>query len=131
MEKEDIKLVFVYNANSGIINAAKDALIKWVKPSQYECNLCMISYGNFSMKKDWKRFLENLKVNVEILHKDELIEKYSPEIQKFPCAYIINNNKHDDEHLEIFISQEEMNSYSSVDELMDSVESKLSNLPFL
>ena len=51
------KLVFVYNADSGAISLVKDFWKKILRPSSYECNLCMQTFGAFSMKKDWKKIL--------------------------------------------------------------------------
>ena len=50
-------LLFVYNADSGKLNALKDAIHKVVKPSTYPCSLCTVTYGNLGMKRTWKTFI--------------------------------------------------------------------------
>ncbi|WP_232221892.1 hypothetical protein [Methanococcoides burtonii] len=45
-------LIFVYNADSGLINEMKDYVHKIVSPSTYECNLCAITYGNTGIKNE-------------------------------------------------------------------------------
>ena len=81
-------LVFVYNADSGAINLVKDFWKKMVKPSSYECNLCMQTFGTFDVKKDWKKFINSIEIDSEFLHKDEFEEKYGILDAKFPSAYL-------------------------------------------
>ena len=127
---EKKKLVFIYNADSGAVNAVKDWWHKLLKPSTYSCNLCVQTFGAFGMKKDWKKFINDLDVPVEfikkdkfsfeILHRDEFKEKYDMPDAKFPSAYINSNSQ-----LKLFISREEMNSVKSLNELMELVNQKL------
>jgi hypothetical protein len=48
------KLIFVYNADSGILNAIKDLIHKNVSPETYPCSLCAVTYDNLGMKREWK-----------------------------------------------------------------------------
>ncbi|MDQ6788485.1 MAG: hypothetical protein M3033_16905 [Acidobacteriota bacterium] len=70
-EDEKTKLVFVYNADSGVFNLLADAAHKIFSPQTYACNLCAITHGNFGMRREWKMFLETLKNSLEFLHADE------------------------------------------------------------
>jgi len=116
-------LVFIFNADSGAINSVKDFFHKMVKPSTYECNLCAVTFGNFGMKKEWAEYISDLEdeVNIEFLHRDEF-EKYYPEVNdaKYPSTYIEQPYG-----LELFISQEEMNSVESVEKLKELVNKRL------
>ncbi len=116
--EKTLKLIFVYNAESGILNTIVDMAHKIVRPSTYPCNLCAVTFGNLGMKMAWKRFVNSLDVDVEFLHKDEFKEKYRRD-GKFPSAYIEEND------LQIFISQTEMNAVKNLHELMDLVKDKL------
>ena len=49
-----------------------DSLHKATSPETYDCNLCAITHGFFSTKKQWSKFLETVDVDVEFLHRDEL-----------------------------------------------------------
>lgn len=120
------KLIFIYNADSGVINLVKDFWKKTLRPSSYECNLCMQTFGAFSMKKDWKSFINNLKVYTEFLHRDEFEEKYGIKDAKYPTAYIYEN-----ENLRLLISDDEMNSVKSLDEMEVLVLSKINNLSYI
>jgi len=127
---EEKKLIFIYNADSGTVNAIKDWWHKLLKPSTYSCNLCVQTFSAFGMKKDWKTFINKLNVPVEflkkdkfsleILHRDEFKEKYDMPDAKFPSAYIYSDSK-----LKLFISQDEMNRVTSLDELMELVNQKI------
>jgi len=117
------KLVFVYNADSGIINLAKDFWKKILQPSKYECNLCFQTFGAFSMKKDWKEFIDNLEIKAEFLHRDEFKEKYDLKDAKYPSAYLNENDK-----LTLLISKSEMDSIKNLDEMEALVLSKVKTL---
>ncbi len=114
------KLVFVYNADSGITNVMKDFFHRFVSPATYPCNLCAVTYGNFGMKGSWKSFVESLEVPVAFLHKDEFSEEYAIQSAELPSAFIEEEGK-----LEYFITAEEMNAVVSVDELKTLVRRKL------
>ena len=72
------RLVFVYNADSGLLNAAKDIWHRVTSPSTYPCALCKLTYGTIGMDRRWRQFVESLDVPVEFLHRDELTAR--PEI---------------------------------------------------
>ncbi|HVE56327.1 MAG TPA: hypothetical protein VNB22_05820 [Pyrinomonadaceae bacterium] len=71
------KLIFVYNADSGIFNLLTDIAHKTLSPQTYACNLCAITHSNFGMKKEWKEYLAILDEELEFLHADEFKRKYS------------------------------------------------------
>ncbi len=119
------KLVFVYNAYSGVINLVKDFWKKIVKPSSYECNLCMQTFGMFRMKKDWKSFITNLDINAEFLHRDEFEKEYKIKDAKYPSAYIYDNKT-----LSLIISDGEMNSIKNLEEMKALVLSKVNKLSY-
>lgn len=132
-EDADVKLIFIFNADSGGKWAGfKDSLKKTFKKSSYECNLCKVTYGFFGMKKEWKNFVDDIdtpveymkkdKFKFEFLHRDEFEEKYKDKVKKakFPCAYIERNGG-----LELFISKKEMNSVEEIPELKELVNKKL------
>jgi len=128
------KLIFVYNADAGgVFTALKDTLHKTFRKSTYQCNLCQVTFGAFGMKKDWKNYVNNLDVPVEFkkkdkfqfefLHRDEFAQQFNVKDAKFPSAYLL-----DESGLKLFISQDEMNSVQTIDELKDLVDKKLEKL---
>ena len=116
---EGKSLLFVYNADSGLFSELKDYVHKMVAPESYGCNLCRITFGATGMKEEWKHFIENLDIDVEFLHIDE-IKKLHPEIRAaFPAAFI-----RQDGDLSLLISDTEINRCSDLDELMELVQKK-------
>ena len=119
MEKID-KIVFVYNANSGLFSSLKDTVHKTVSPETYECNLCQITFGAFNMKDEWKEFIETLSYKTEFLHKDEFDKKYGKTKYAFPNAFIIKEG-----NLKLLITKEEINSAKSIKDLKGLVNKKI------
>lgn len=117
---EEVKLIFVYNADGGLINGMKDYFYKIFSPSTYDCNLCGISFGLGGMKKGWKKYIEGLPILVEFLHRDEFNKEYPNTQKEFPSAWVKRNNE-----LEILISGEEMNIPKTLEELMSLTNKKL------
>ncbi len=113
-------LLFVYNADSGKLNALKDAIHKVVKPSTYPCSLCAVTYGSLGMKKEWKTFVNGLDIPVEFLHRDEFCAKYECSNVTYPVAFVMNNGKRTE-----FISTEEMNATNTLEDLVNLVNTKL------
>ena len=37
--------VFVYNADSGLLNTVRDIWVRVARPADYECALCLLTYG--------------------------------------------------------------------------------------
>jgi hypothetical protein len=75
------------------------------------------------MKNEWERFIKNLDINVEFLHKDEFNERFQEKDVKFPIAFIAKDKK-----LKLFISQNEINKCKTLNELMELVEGKIKTI---
>jgi hypothetical protein len=57
-----------------LLNAAVDMVRKIVAPGSYPCALCSLTYGPFTMRNEWRRFLDRLGLPVLALYRDELRE---------------------------------------------------------
>ena len=112
-------LIFVYNADSGLMNTLLDIGHKIVAPQTYACNLCAITHSTFSMRDEWKRFVDDLKIPIEFLHRDELSKQYGIHDAALPAVF-----RETDKGLEVWISREEINRCRSLDELKRLVEQK-------
>ena len=115
------QLVFVYNAGSGLFESLTDFAHKILSPSTYDCKLCALTYGNFSMKQEWKSFIESLPVSTVFLHKDEFEKKYR-EQDLLPAVFLEKNG-----NLQPLISKKEIEACTSLEELMDLVERKINH----
>ena len=112
-------LIFVYNADSGLVNTLLDIGHKLVSPKTYACNLCAITHSTFSMRDEWKHFVDELKQPIEFLHRDELARLYGIHGVALPAVF-----RKTDGGLEMWISHEEINRCHSLDDLKRLVEQK-------
>ena len=110
-----MKLIFIYNADSGLMNTLIDIGHKAISPQTYECNLCGLTFGLVSEHKQWKKFREKSNIEMEFLHRDEFEQKYA---QKFEYPVILKEDK----NLSVVISQAELNKIKTLDELISQVE---------
>lgn len=108
------KLIFVYNADSGVFNLLTDIAHKMFSPESYSCNLCALTHNNFGMKKQWKKFLESLNAEMEFLHADEFKEKYNVQEIALPAVF----KKDDKNNLEIKIDASTINNCKSIEDLV-------------
>jgi hypothetical protein len=111
MTNESPKLIFVYNADSGVFNLLSDAAHKIFSPQTYACNLCAITHSNFGMRKEWKDFLQTLENPLEFLHADEFKRKYNFNI-KLPAIFTQKNGI-----LALKIDAEKINQCQSINDL--------------
>ena len=65
-------LIFVYNADGGLLNALRDMVHKIASPATYPCSLCTLTYGPFAMRRDWRAFLGTLNCAKLFLYRDEV-----------------------------------------------------------
>lgn len=110
----DMKLIFVYNADSGLLNKLMDIGHKIIEPETYTCNLCNLTFGNFKENQKWKEFRENTAIEMEFLHRDEFETKYK---MKLDCPVILKGS----ESPTIAISKEKLEKLTSLDDLIAAV----------
>ncbi|MEZ5055444.1 MAG: hypothetical protein R2879_00255 [Saprospiraceae bacterium] len=95
-------LIFVYNADSGAWNGYMDMLHKIISPKTYPCHLCDITYGIFSIRKEWKEFIEQQSIPMRFLHKDEWENEFQSN-ESLPAIFIEKNGK-----VEVWIDEQTM-----------------------
>ena len=110
MSQSKTKLVFVYNADSGLFNTVTDIAHKIISPKTYSCNLCALTHGYFSIRDSWVKFLQQLDVECEFLHRDELFNKYAIENSELPVIY-----ENTDGELKVWITKEKIEQFNSID----------------
>ncbi|MDJ0571349.1 MAG: GTPase [Pleurocapsa sp. MO_192.B19] len=113
-----MKLIFVYNADSGWMNTLIDIGHKAISPQTYECNLCGLTFGLVSEHKQWKKFREASNTEMEFLHRDEFEQKYN---QKFNYPVILK----EDNEISVMIDKAELNEIQTLDQLISQVEGLL------
>ena len=113
------ELIFVYNANSDVFSTVTDFAHKLLSPSTYNCNLCALTYGNFTVKQQWKFFIEGLAIKTAFLHKDEFEKQYKIQ-PALPAVFMKAGGA-----IKEIISQEQIKSCRSLEELQNLVTHKL------
>lgn len=114
------EMILVYNAYAGIYPGIVDFVHKEMFPKSYPCNLCYLTFGTFSMKPEWKEFLESLPYKKTELHKDKFKRRYLPEDLPLPVILISNGKT-----VEILISAEEINQRKTLQQLKELVQLKI------
>ncbi len=109
-----MKLIFVYNADSGMINTVKDIGHKLLSPQTYDCFLCSLTHGTFRENPEWREFCKGCSAEMVFLHRDEFEANYN-ESMEYPVVLKENGS------LEVAISKDQLASYASLDNLMAAV----------
>ncbi len=117
------QLVFVYNANSGLLNLGKDVLHKLVSPTTYPCKLCDLTYGVMSEKREWVACRKRLPLKQLYLHKDEFQERYGSRSERLPAVFFENAGQ-----LEVLIGAKEMDRMDSLNEFIRVLEQRIQDL---
>jgi hypothetical protein len=79
------RLIFVFSAGSGAINAFLDSTKKLLKIKG--CTLCAITHGLAGEKSEWRECKEELGVPIDYVHKNEISGELARVIgDKLPCV---------------------------------------------
>ena len=114
------EIILVYNAWGGIYPGLVDFINKEFFPASYPCNLCYQTFGTFSMKKEWKHYLEGLPYKKRELHKDNFQRLYKPENLALPVILVTDGS-----NVQVLASAEELNQQRSLEALIEVVNYKL------
>ncbi|MDJ0979188.1 MAG: hypothetical protein QNI87_11735 [Erythrobacter sp.] len=124
------RLICVYNADTGLIEALKHAVHKAVRPETYPCSLCALTYGAVSMRGDWKRFWRSLDADVDFYHRDDFTRDFpalgTGGARQVALPVILVSEA--GEEPRVAVSSEELDAMADVDELMARVGERLSHL---
>ena len=117
-----MKLIFVYNADSGLMNTLIDIGHKAISPTTYQCRLCDLTFGLVGEHKQWKKFREESNTEMEFLHRDEFEQQYAQKFEREGCRGSVGISNHavdypvillEDNELTVMISQTELNEIST------------------
>ncbi len=108
-----MKLLFIYNANSGKLNALFDAGHKLFSPSTYQCSLCVLTYDTFTENSIWKTFRKESNLTMEFYHKDEFETKFPSVNMIYPAILKLEGNQ-----LTTVLNKDVLNTVSTVEELI-------------
>lgn len=116
------KLIFVYNADSGLRNLIIDGAHKILSPRTYDCKLCEITFDAFSENKVWKRFRTEVDLEMEFLHKDEFKKRYASKFgHKFTYPIVLSESLYE---LDVWINTEELNGLKNASALIQLIQER-------
>ncbi len=111
-----MKLIFVYNADSGPVSGLLDVAHKMFQPETYQCALCALTHDTFAEKEIWKDFRERNQASMVFLHKDEFEKKYGKG-QSYPIILSENGDALDE-----VLSPADLNKIKKVEDLIAKME---------
>jgi hypothetical protein len=127
-DSQNTRLILVYNADTGLIQALMHAVHKAVRPETYPCSLCALTYGAVSMRGDWKRFWQALEPQVDFYHRDDFTRDFptlgTGGLREVALPVVLISEA--GEEPRVMISNEELDTMADVGELMERVSAELS-----
>jgi hypothetical protein len=115
-----MKLLFVYNATSGLLHGMMDAIHKIASPQTYPCSLCALTYGAVSMDRSWKAWLARLPVPAEFTYRAEFHARYPEMRDTLPAVYVDTG-----QGLRLLMSSVDILAQSDVNALMASLSMRI------
>ncbi|PTA69707.1 hypothetical protein [Deinococcus arcticus] len=112
-------LVFVYNADGGVLSGLKDLWHKTVSPHTYDCQLCAVTYGPLGMRREWRTFVQGLGAEVTFLHRDELRARHGLTGVPLPAAFVEQGGG-----LRPWLGAEDLRAAHTLDDLMALVQAR-------
>ena len=122
MKEQFDKLVFVYNADSDVLNSVLGYMHKVFSPRTYPCDLCSLTHSNIGERKAWRGFKGKQDVRMDFIYKKEFNESFKIETALPVILAVINGLP------AIIMSKEEIASIEGLDELMESLSLKLQTI---
>lgn len=85
------RLLFVYNADSGLFNTLADIGHKLFSPATYGCRLCALTHGYFTERREWREFVTSLEADCEFLHRDQFRRRYPADTTDLPAVFRVDD----------------------------------------
>ncbi|WP_291403022.1 hypothetical protein [Daejeonella sp.] len=114
------QVLFVYNAKSDLWNKAFDFMHKIISPQTYNCNLCALTFDNFSERKEWTEFRSSLSIDFKFLYSDNFENEFPREKTSYPVVYLKSNNG-----IKKLISSNEINTIGNIQGFMQLIKDRL------
>lgn len=112
-------LIFVYNADSGFFNTLSDIAHKITSPDTYQCKLCSLTHGYFTIKGQWQEFLDHTNTQCEFLHRDEFIQQYANTDEPLPAVFMQTG-----QGLQVVINKQQLETLEDVKQLIELVNNR-------
>ena len=116
-----MRLIFVYNANAGLMAGILDSVHKTVSPETYPCSLCAISYGAFAVKPRWREWLKTLPMPMHFYHRPDFHLAF-PSAHSMALPLVALDR---DGHLELLLDAEQLDALEDLEGLIAAMEVRL------
>ena len=103
--------MFVYNAETGLFNKLTDFAHKVVSPGTYACSLCALTYGKFTVHREWSAYMQALPMQVEFIYRNEW--RFAPIRDSYPLVALQTGEG----RIEVLLEAEELNQLKSLSHL--------------
>jgi hypothetical protein len=120
-----LKLIFVYNADGGTLNAIMDSAHKLFAPTTYQCSLCAITHGMLIMRKDWKDYMGKLPYETRFYHRDGFRQEWPTQHAPLPAIFMLE----EDGSLRTIVEAHELDEQKSIAQLTALLGRKLAARP--
>jgi len=117
-------LIFVYNAQGGLLNAARDAVHKLARPATYPCSLCALTYGAVSKRPAWSAFLARTRMATLFLYRDEFRDTLDTRNLPLPAILLGTAGSVP----EVLVSASELDGLADLDALIALVEARVARV---
>ena len=127
METMINQLIFVYNAESGLFNAAADLAHKILSPSTYACQLCALTHSPLGMRRQWSEYLESLSIEKKFLHKDEWQQLHPGRSEALPAVFGLHQGDETGDRPILLLSADQLGRAGTLEELQEALSHALAD----
>jgi|WetSurMetagenome_2_1015567.scaffolds.fasta_scaffold229393_2 hypothetical protein len=118
-------ILFVYNADSGVLAGMKDYCTGGgTPPGRGCCNLSAITFSPVGMKKDWKRYVRELKIPSRFMDRNEFAAEFGQAITSFPAVLLRRGRE-----LALLLSTDELNRCRELEDLTGLLDMRIAQVP--
>lgn len=116
-----MRLVFVYNANAGLVAGVLDSIHKVASPATYPCSLCAVTYGLVAMDRRWRDWLRGLPLPVDFYHRPDFRAAF-PDAAGLPLPLVALDHAGS---LDVLLGAAELDTMADVGALITALEARL------
>lgn len=114
-------LIFIYNADGGVLHALGDMVHKIVSPDTYPCSLCALTYGAVAKRGAWRDFLAQCGLPSLFLYRDEFRDDLDSRDLALPAVLLAEGRATP----EVLVSAAELDSLPDLDALIALLSARL------
>lgn len=82
------------------------------RPHTYQCQLCALTYGYFTERKQWRAFIDGLDLDCSFLHRNEFRRRYPDNRDHLPVVFRLY-----DERPIVCLDADRLNECENLEEL--------------